>query len=79
MTLMLLGFLTGYIKGFQVQVMVGGSYVLAFIFSWFITAINLATILLAVEYGWDSLLPLGIGGSVGVVTSMYIYRNKPRS
>ena len=74
--LLLLGFLTGYIKGFQVQVMVGGSYVLAFIFSWLITGINLATILLAVEYGWDSLIPLGIGGSCGVVLSMYVYRKR---
>ena len=74
--LLLLGFVTAYIKGYQVQVVVSGSYIEAYLFSWFITATNIATILLAVENGWGSLIPLGVGGSAGVVLSMYVYRNR---
>ena len=76
LVLILLGFITAYTKGYQVQVIVGGSYSSAFIFSWLINFMNVATILLAVEYGWVSLIPLGIGGSTGIVTSMYVYRKR---
>ena len=76
MVLLILGFITAYTKGYQVQVIVGGSYISAYLFSWAINFMNVATILLAVEYGWASLIPLGIGGSTGVVTAMYAYRNR---
>ena len=76
MTLLILGFISAYIKGYQTQVVVSGTYVTAFIMSWLWSGVSLATILLSVENGWDSLIPLGLGGSMGVVLSMYIYRNK---
>lgn len=76
MVLLLLGFISAFIKGYQTQTVVSGSYHMAFIMSWLWSATTLATVLLSVENGWASLLPLGIGGSVGVVLSMYIYRNK---
>ena len=76
MLLILLGFTTAYTKGYQVQVIVGGSYISAYLFSWAINFVNVATILLAVEYGWASLIPLGLGGSTGIVTSMFVYRKR---
>lgn len=74
MNLLLLGFVTAYIKGYQTQVIVSGSYLSAFCFSWCITIMSVATILLAVEHGWGSIIPLGFGGALGVVLSMYMYR-----
>lgn len=63
-----------FIRGYQSQNMVGGRYQSAFITSYVVGAGEVTNIMLTTQVGWWSIIPLGIGGSFGVISCMYVYR-----
>lgn len=63
-----------FIKGFQHQNVIGGRYKTAFVFSYLMASLDVAVISLVVEAGWSSVIPVGTGGAIGIVLSMFIYR-----
>ena len=67
-------FLAVFFKGFQQQNTVGGKYKTAFAISYIIAALEVSVITLITVNGYSSILPVGSGGAIGVVLSMYIYR-----
>jgi hypothetical protein len=63
-----------FLKGFQHQNVIGGKYKMAFIFSYMMAVLDVAVISLVVQSGWSSVIPVGTGGAIGIVASMYLYR-----
>lgn len=63
-----------FLKGFQHQNVIGGKYVSAFLVSYGMAVLEVATVSLIISNGWDSVIPVGTGAAFGIVTSMYVYR-----
>lgn len=63
-----------FIRGYQNQNMVGGRYYSAFFTSYLVSGAEVTNIMLTTQVGWWSVVPLGIGGSFGVIACMYVYR-----
>lgn len=67
-----------FLKSYQTQVIIGGHYAWAFFVSMLMSVTQVLTVTLIVTSGWASLPPLALGGSLGVVTAMFIYRKQHR-
>lgn len=67
-------FVLVFLRGIQQQNVIHGNYIFAAITPFAIAAAEVATILWISAGGWLSVLPVGIGGSLGIVTSMIIHR-----
>lgn len=63
-----------FLKGFQHQNVIGGKYKSAFVVSYLMAVLDVAVISFVVESGWSSIVPVGTGGALGIVTSMLLYR-----
>lgn len=63
-------FLAAFVKTFQQRNIVQGHIKTAFVTSWIITALEIATIGFVVAEGWYILFSAGLGGAIGVVTAM---------
>jgi hypothetical protein len=63
-----------FLKGFQHQNVIGGKYVAAFFFSYMMSAADVVVIYFVAKTGWDSMIPVGTGASLGIVSSMLLYR-----
>jgi hypothetical protein len=63
-----------FLKGFQHQNVIGGKYKMAAVFSYAMATLDVAVIALVVQSGWSSIIPVGTGGAIGIVASMYLYR-----
>lgn len=61
------------IKGFQHQKITGNHYCLVILTSYVI-----ATFGIIAKNGWSVVVPLGTGGALGMVISMYIHRKYVR-
>lgn len=70
----LLSFGAVFIKGFQQQNVIGGNYKAAFFISYLMAVFEVSVISLVVLSGWSSIIPVGAGASLGIVSSMYFYR-----
>ena len=78
-TLFLVTFVSIFMRGHQTQYVVQGKYLGAFLNSWLMAFANVAMISLVATSGWDALLPAGLGSSLGIVSSMYIFRKTHKS
>ena len=63
-----------FLKGFQHQNVIGGKYVPAFFLSFVMAAFEVAVVTFVVKNGWSSVIPVGSGAALGIVSSMYLYR-----
>lgn len=70
----LISFGAVFLKGFQHQNVIGGKYKSAFFFSYGMAVLDVAVVSFIVENGWSSVMPVGTGAALGIVTSMLIYR-----
>jgi hypothetical protein len=66
-------FLTVFFKGLQYKNVNGGHYKLVFINSYFMNAADVLTITLVVKGGWAIAITSGIGGSIGMILSMWLH------
>ncbi len=69
-------FIIVFLRAYQTQVIIGGGYFIAFMISNCMGAAIIANTIFVIEVGWGGLVPLSLGGSFGVITSMYIYRKR---
>ena len=67
-------FLAVFLKGFQHQNVIGGKFKSAFFVSYVMAVFEVAVVTLMVANGWTSVIPVGTGAALGIVSSMYIYR-----
>lgn len=65
-----------FLKSYQTQVVVGGHYKQAFVISSLLSVVQVLTIILISTEGWVTLPPMALGGSLGVVSAMYLYRRQ---
>ena len=70
----LVSFLAVFMKGFQHQNVIGGKFKSAFAVSYVMAVFEVAVVTLMVENGWLSVIPVGTGASLGIVSSMVLYR-----
>ncbi len=71
-----LSFTAVFLKGLQHQNVIGGKYLAAWATSMAMATFDVAVIGYIVQAGWASLIPVGFGASLGIVSSMYLYRKK---
>lgn len=62
-----------FLKGMQTQNVIHKNYKSAIIVSYLMAVADIAIIGLIVNGGWDMLLPIGTGGTLGIVCSMYMH------
>ena len=67
-----------FLKSYQTQVVIGGHYLAAFCTSVLMSGTQVLTVTLIVSGGWTSVIPLALGGSLGVISAMFIYRKQHR-
>lgn len=67
-------FLAVFFKGFQQQNVIGGKYKSAFFVSYIMAALDIIIIISVAETGMASILPVGTGSAMGIITSMHLYR-----
>ena len=65
-----------FLKSYQTQVIVGGQYKTAFVLSTLLSGVQVLTVTLIVTNGWGTLIPLALGGSIGVVLAMKLYNTQ---
>ncbi len=63
-----------FLKGFQHQAVIGANYKTAFSLSYLMAACAVVEVTLTVQEGYASILPMGTGAALGIVTSIYLYR-----
>ncbi|CAK0759708.1 conserved hypothetical protein [Gammaproteobacteria bacterium] len=63
-----------FLRAMQQQHVIGGNYLAATITPFFIAAAEVASVLLVVDRGWGSIPLVGLGGSMGVLSAMFVYR-----
>jgi hypothetical protein len=72
-------FVVVFLKAYQVQVIISGTYLVAFVVSLLMGAAILTNTMFIIDYGWVGLIPLSTGGACGLVCSMYIYRKQQKN
>lgn len=70
----IVSFIAVFLKGFQHQNVIGGKYKSAFITSYLMAAFEVLVVTLVVQVGYWSVLTIGAGASLGIVSSMVVYR-----
>lgn len=75
-TMFMVNFILVFLKGYQTQVVISGSYLMGFITSVLMGGTIVVNTIFIIDSGWDSLVPLTLGGAFGLVSSMYIYRKQ---
>lgn len=63
-----------FLKGLQVQNITKGHYVAAILTSYSMAVTDVITVGLVAHNGWEMALPVGTGGSMGIVLSIYVHR-----
>jgi uncharacterized membrane protein len=63
-----------FFKGIQQQNVIGGKYKHAFFTSYLMALFEVAVVSTVVVVGWSSIVPIGTGGALGIITAMYIFR-----
>lgn len=74
MTITLATFALVFLRAIQQLNVIGGHYVMAAITPFAIACAEVASVLLVVDTGWQSIPFVGIGGSIGVVSAMYLHK-----
>lgn len=67
-----------FLKSYQTQAVIGGQYLVAFGVSTLMSGTQVLTVTLIVSSGWVAFPPLALGGSLGVISAMYLYRKHNR-
>lgn len=73
MKIILATFMLVFLRGIQQQNVIHGQYVLAGITPFAIATAEVASVLLVVDTGWSAIPLVGIGGSLGVMSAMFIH------
>lgn len=63
-----------FFKGIQQQNVISGKYKSAFFVSYLMAIFDVAVVSTIVVAGWDSIIPIGTGGAVGIIAAMYLFR-----
>lgn len=63
---------------FQTYNVVESRYLAAYITSWAMSVVAAANIYIVVDYGFIMVLPIGFGGSLGGIVSMYIHSKRTK-
>lgn len=63
-----------FFKGIQQQNVIGGKYKSAFLTSYLMALFEVAVVSTIVVSGWASIVPIGTGGALGIITAMYVFR-----
>lgn len=71
-----INFVVVFLKGYQTQIIIHGSYIAAFFTSLMLGAAILMNTMFIIDYGWGGVVPLSLGGAFGIIGSMYIYRKR---
>lgn len=58
---------------FQTHNVVESRYLAAYVTSWAMSIVSAGNIYIVVDYGFIMVLPIGFGGSLGGILSMYIH------
>jgi hypothetical protein len=74
--LILLGasFIMVLLRGFQQQNVIHSYYYWAVLTTWGLSVAEVAMLLYVVKIGWEAVPYIGLGGSFGVVSAMYIHK-----
>ena len=67
-------FLLVFLRGIQQQNVIHGHYLTAAITPFAIAAAEVAMILWVVDIGWPAVPYVGLGGSLGITSSMYVHK-----
>lgn len=71
----IISFVTVFLKGIQTQTVVNGDFKLAFIISCVMSISTSLGVLILIDTGVISLIPISLGSSIGVILSMKVYRD----
>lgn len=63
-----------FFKGFQQQNVIGGKYKSAFFVSYLMAVFDVVVVSTIVVAGYDSVIPIGTGGALGIIAAMLFYR-----
>jgi len=63
-------FVLVFMRGIQQQNVIHGNYKLAFVTPYLIACGEVASVLLVVSHGWQSIPYVGTGGAIAIVLSM---------
>ena len=63
-----------FLLAWQNQNVIGGQYEMAIFTSLALGATDVAIVIQVVRVGWKAVVPVGLGGSVGVTAAMYLHR-----
>jgi hypothetical protein len=74
MILIFTSFILILARGLQQQNVVHGYYYWSVLTTWGLAVADVATLLYVVQIGWSSIPYIGLGGSMGVVSAMYIHK-----
>lgn len=74
MLILLVTALLIFTRAIQQQNVIGGHYVAAALTPYVIAASEVAMVLLVVDTGWTAIPWVGTGGSIGVISAMYLHR-----
>lgn len=69
-----ISFCAVFLKGIQHQNVIGGKYVAASVVSFMMAVFDVAVVSFIVMSGWWSILPIAFGATLGITSSMYLYR-----
>lgn len=67
-------FIMIFLKGIQTQNVINKNMYAAVITSYLMAVGDIAVISVIVQGGWSMLLPIGTGGAIGIVCSMYFHK-----
>lgn len=70
---LLASFVMVFLKGMQTQNIIHKNYKAAIVVSYLMAVADIALISLIVSGGWDMVLPIGTGGTLGIICSMYLH------
>ena len=63
-----------FLKGYQHQNVIGGHFKMSFGFSYLLAIADVFVISLVATNGLSTIIPIGLGSSIGIVISMKLHR-----
>ncbi len=63
-----------FLKGFQQQNVIAGYIKSAGLLSFVMACFDVAVIALVVKSGWISVIPIGLGASLGIMAAMILFK-----
>lgn len=73
MTILLATFMLVFLRAMQQQNVIHNNYMAAALTPYLIACAEVASVLLVVQTGWSAIPFVGTGGSLGVVSAMFVH------